>query len=290
MKRKLAVLSMLLFAIFTFTGMSQAQKFRVKLSGGYGTMATGDYNSFGAGLDDLLSTLEALGATTEGSFNKIGPGFEYELEFIVSLPAGFGVGVGVGYIQRSNTTELSATIPLLGSASASITPKIKAMPINVSGYYFTPGVTPIKFFVYGGFGYYYGTLTTDIREESTPPDFWSEQETTLKDQSWGLHGGVGLELKVDPRIAVFIEGRARYCKLTSWNGDGTYEDSTGFTDTDVGLMWYFEELDQNYGSGEWFPGITIATGRPTGPNIRNVREFEVNLSGISLRAGIRINF
>ncbi len=290
MKRKLTALSMLLFAIFTLTGMSHAQKFRIKLSGGYGTMATGDYNSFGAGLDDLLRALEALGATTEGSFNKIGPGFEYELEFIVSLPAGFGVGVGVGYLQRSNTTELSASIPLLGSASASIDPKIKAMPINISGYYFTPGVTPLKFFVYGGIGYYYGTLTTDIREESTPPDFWSEQEAKLKDQSFGLHGGVGLELKVDSRIAVFFEGRARYCKLTSWNGDGTYEDSLGFTDTDVGVMWYFEELDQDYGTGEWFPGITIATGRPTGPNFRNVREFEVNLSGISLRAGIRINF
>jgi hypothetical protein len=63
MKRKLAVLSMLLFAIFTLTGMSQAQEFRLKLGGGYGTMTTGDYNSFGAGLDDLISTLEALGAT-----------------------------------------------------------------------------------------------------------------------------------------------------------------------------------------------------------------------------------
>ncbi len=290
MKRKLAVLSMLLFAIFTLTSISHAQKFKVKLSGGYGTMATGDYNTFGAGLDDLLTTLEALGATTQGSFNKIGPGFEYEAEFIVSLPAGFGVGIGVGYIQRSETTELSASIPLVGSASASIDPKIKAMPINISGYYFTPGVAPLKFFVYGGFGYYYGTLTTDIREDSTPPDFWSEQEAKLKDQSFGLHGGVGLELKVDRRIAVFFEGRARYCKLTSWNGDGTYEDSTGFTDSDVGVLWYFEELDQDYGSGEWFPGITISTGRPTGPTVRNVREFEVNLSGISLRAGIRINF
>ncbi len=84
MKRKLAVLSMLFFAIFSLTGMSQAQGFRLKLSGGYGTMTTGDYNSFGAGLDDLVSILEALGATTEGEFNKINMGFEYEAEFILS--------------------------------------------------------------------------------------------------------------------------------------------------------------------------------------------------------------
>lgn len=281
---------MLLFAVFALTGMSQAQKFRVKLSGGYGTMATGDYNSFGAGLDDVLSALEALGATTEGEFNKINLGFEYEAEFIISLPAGFGVGVGVGYIHRGKMTEMNASIPLVGSASASIDPKIKAMPINVSAYYFTPGIAPLKFFVYGGFGYYFGKLTTDIRENSTPPDFWSKQEATLKDQSFGLHGGVGLEFKMAPRIAVFIEGRARYCKLKSWNGDGTYEDSDGFIYTDEGLMWYFEELDQNYGSGEWLPAITIATGSPSGPNIRNAREFEVNLSGISLRTGIRISF
>jgi len=290
MKRKLAVSSMLLFAIFTLTGMSQAQGFRLKLSGGYGTMTTGDYNSYGAGLDDVLSTLEALGATTEGEFNKINLGFEYEAEFILSLPAGFGVGVGVGYIQRSKMTELSATLPLFGSASASIEPKITAIPINLSAYYFTPGIASLKFFVYGGIGYYYGKLTTDIREESTPPAFWSEQEAMLKDQSFGLHGGVGLEFKVAPRIALFLEGRARYCKLKSWNGDGTYEDSDGNTVTDVGSLWYFEELDQNYGSGEWFPTITVATGPPSGPDIRNVRKFEVNLSGVSLRTGIRIKF
>lgn len=290
MKRKLVFSLMLLFAIFTLTSMSHAQKFRLKLSGGYGTMTAGDYNTFGAGLDDLLNTLEALGATTEGAFNKINAGFEYEAEFIVSLPAGFGVGVGVGYMERSKISELRASMPPLSSASAAIDPKIKAMPINISGYYFTPGVAPLKFFVYGGIGYYYGTFTTEIREDSTPPDFWSEEEAKLKDQNFGVHGGVGLELKVDSRIAIFVEGRARYCKLKSWNGDGTYEDSDGFTDTDVGTMWYFEELDQNYGSGEWFPAITISTGRPSEPDIRNVRKFEVNLSGISLRTGIRVKF
>ncbi len=290
MKRKLAVSSMLVFAIFTLTSMSQAQGFRLKLSGGYGTMTTGDYNSFGAGLDDLLSTLQALGATTEGEFNKINLGFEYEAEFILSLPAGFGVGVGVGYIQRNKPTEMNASIPLSGSASALIDPKITAIPVNLSAYYFTPGIAPLKFFVYGGIGYYYGRLTIDIREESAPPAFWSEQEAILKDQSFGSHGGVGLEFKVAPRFALFVEGRARYSKLKSWNANGTYEDSGGFTDIDTGSMWYYEQLDQNYDSGEWFPGITISTGPPSGPDIRNVRKFEVSLSGVSLRTGIRIRF
>ena len=93
-----------------------------------------------------------------------------------------------------------------------------------------------------------------------------------------------------PRIALFIEGRARYCKLNSWKGDSTYEDSDGNTGDEEGSMWYFELLDQNYGSGEWFPGITISTGTPSGPDIRNVRKFEVDLSGVSLRTGIRIKF
>ena len=101
MKRKLVVLSILLFTIFMTTGMSQAQGFRLKLTGGYGTVTTGDYNAFGDGMDRLLVIIEGLGASTEGEFNKINLGFEYEAEFILSLPAGLGVGVGVGYIQRS---------------------------------------------------------------------------------------------------------------------------------------------------------------------------------------------
>ncbi len=290
MKRKLAVSSMLLFAFFTLTGMSQAQGFRLKLSGGYGTMTIGDYNSYGAGLNDLVSILEALGATSEGEFDKINLGFEYEAEFILSLPAGFGVGVGVGYIRRGEMTELSVTLPPSGSAGADLEPKISAVPINLSAYYFTPGIAPLKFFAFGGIGYYFGRMTIDIREESTPPDFWSEQEGLLKDWGFGLHGGVGLEFKVAPRIALFLEGRARYCKLKSWKGDSTYEDSDGFRETDLGSLWYFELLDQNYGSGEWFPGITISTRAPSDPDLRNVRKFEVDLSGISLRTGIRIKF
>lgn len=290
MKRKLAVLSILLFTIFMTTGMSQAQGFRLKLTGGYGTMTTGDYNTFGAGLDRLLTVLEGLGATTEGEFNKINLGFEYEAEFIATLPAGFGLGVGVGYIHRSNMTDLSATIPLMGSASASIEPKITAIPVNLSAYYFTPGVVPLKLFAYGGIGYYFGKLSTSIREESTPPAFWSQQDIVLKDQVFGLHAGVGLEYNVAPRIALFIEGRARQCKLKGLEGDGNYVDSDGTTVTDTGSLWYLEELDTNYGSGEWFPGITLSRNSPTGAGIRNVRKFEVNLSGVSVRTGIRIRF
>jgi opacity protein-like surface antigen len=270
--------------------MSQAQGFRLKLTGGYGTMTTRDYNTFGEGLDSRLVILEGLGATTEGEFNKINLGFEYEAEFILSLPAGFGVGVGVGYIRRGKMTEINASIPLAGSASASIDPKITAIPVNLSAYYFTPGIVPIKFFVFGGVGFYSGKLTTVNREESSPPTFWSEQKSDFKDQNFGLHGGVGLEYNVAPKIALFIEGRARYCNLKSWNGDGIYKESTGYTGTDEGTMWYLEELDQNYDSGEWLPGITVSRMRPTGSNIRNVRKFEVNLSGVSLRTGIRIKF
>ena len=93
-----------------------------------------------------------------------------------------------------------------------------------------------------------------------------------------------------PKIALFIEGRARQGKLEGLEGDGNYEDSDGSTDADTGSLWYLEELDQNYGSGEWFPGITLSRNTPTGATIRNVRKFVINLSGISLRTGIRIRF
>ena len=36
--------------------------------------------------------------------------------------------------------------------------------------------------------------------------------------------------------------------------------------------------------------VPFFSSLPSGPDIRNVRKFEVNLSGISLRTGIRIKF
>lgn len=288
MKRIWTVLTAILFTFFASGGISQAVGFSLKITGGYGTMATGDYNTFGQDWERLINlTADSSGATASGEFKKLNFGLEYEAEFILNLFGGFGIGVGVGYIQRSNESELGLTDPLAGSLTITISPYFTATPINVSAYYFSPGVVPLKLFVYGGGGYYLARLKTTFRIEAEPPDIWGENEFELKDRGFGFHVGGGLEFKFIPKVSFFVEGRYRYCKLESWEGDETARNSDGFTEQDSGKLWYYEY--QDFG-GEWFSSIGISESQPDNPTIRNVRPFQADLSGFVLRVGVRIKF
>lgn len=291
MKRKLAVLSTIIFALFTLTGMGQAQGINLKLFGGYGMMTTGDYNTFGESMESYFDdAVLYLGLTKEGEFEKLKMGFEYGGEIVVKLIGGIGIGVGAGYIQRSSETEMSLEEPLVGSINFSSKPDFSAIPVTLSLYYFLPSPPLVDIYLNGGVGYYFGktkhTLRIDTEITGLPTD-WIETVGEIKDQGIGFHGGLGLEFSMGSNIGLFVEGKGRYCKLKSWEGDETTTGSAGSA-THSGTMWFCELRDSD--TGQWYSALILLDVEPSGSDVRNVREFEVDLSGISVRVGIKIKF
>jgi len=117
--------------------------------------------------------------------------------------------------------------------------------------------------------------------------YFENYEGEIRDKGLGFHAGAGLEFNIAPKIAIFIEGKGRYCKLKSWEGDSTQTFSNGWTESESGTMWYYEA--QNLYTGKWYSKWYLGD-KPSGFNIRNIRKFAINLTGISLRTGIRIKF
>ncbi len=298
MKRKLIALPTMIFAFFFLTGpgFGQAQDFikgfSLKFTGGYGTMATGDYNTMGKSQEQYFDDYSALlGVTRTGEFKKLNMGLEFEGELIMDLGGTFGIGFGVGYIRRSNESELDLSLTGVGSLSYSNAPIITVTPVNLSLYFFPPIAPSMNIYLYGGLGYYIGKVTSTLRADTQLvgfPSYWAETETEVKDKGLGFHAGAGLEFNIAPKIAIFIEGKGRYCKLKSWEGDETTVDSDGWTESSSGTTWYYEA--QDYDTGNWYSMIALQEDKPSGFGIRDIREFKVNLTGISLRAGIRIKF
>jgi len=300
MKKKLITLSTMIFVFFflTSTGIGQAQDFikgfSLKFTGGYGTMATGDYNTIGEDqeqyFDDYKALIESWNGfqvSRTGEFKKINMGLEFEGELIMDLGGTFGIGFGVGYIRRSNESETGLSIPGIGSISYSIEPIITVTPVNLSLYFFPPIAPSMNIYLYGGLGYYMGKLTAT--SEMAADGYWEKSESELKDKGLGFHAGAGLEFNIAPKIVIFIEGKGRYCKLKSWEGDSTLTDSDGWTGSESGTLWYYE-AQGFYDTGKWYSMIVLQEDKPSGYDIRNIREFAANLSGISLRTGIRIKF
>jgi len=270
-----------MFVFFSLAGICKAQgfikRFSLKFTGGYGTMATGDYNTFGeakeAYLKDWVETFESMGFrfTKEGEFNKLNLGFEYEGEFILNLFGGFGIGVGAGYIKRSNESEMR--VYELGSISNFIKAEFSAVPVNLNAYYFFPITSFVNIFINGGFSYYFGKMIIfrEHYEEYPAFSWWEKNESKIKDQSLGFHGGIGFEFNINSKFGFFIEGKGRYCILRGWKGNDTYEHSIGLKEENSGAMWFGEQAALMI--GEWYPFfLTVSEEKPTYFNVRNVRE------------------
>lgn len=302
MKRKLIILSTMIFFFLALTGIGQAQDFikgfSLKFTGGYGTMAIGDLNTFIEGADTFLGDVAGLfGGTKEGELKKLNKwGYDLEGEIIMNLTENFGIGVGAGYIQKRSTDSWASArkeIIFGVGMTISLKPEFSAIPINLSVYYFSSVAPSVNIFLYGGLGYYFGKVTASATLVQdfilAPPQLWSEElKIEAKDQNFGLHGGIGLEFNVAPKIALFIEGKGRYCKLKSWKGDGTIT-SGGNTERESGTIW-FAEIEVEPATGIYIPFIFPSEEEPSEDDARNVRKFEADLSGISLKVGIRIKF
>lgn len=295
MKKRFIASLTLACAVIFLTGFGQAQdimpKFSLKMTGGYGTMKVGDLNAFIETLDTYLSDIADLwDISKEGEGKKINMGLEFEGEFMLKLMKSFGIAIGAGYIMRSSESTLS-----IYDAAARETyifkPEVKAIPVNLGIYFFSSILPSTDLYLNGGVSYYFGKGKSALRseyEEAGEIQGWSESVGNIKDKGIGFFGGIGLEFNFGPALSLFVEGKGRYCKLNNWSGDETYTYYDGFSDTNSGTMWYYEFYDDEL--GKWYPFLTMMDEEPSGTDIRNVRKFEADLSGFSLRAGFKIKF
>jgi len=288
----------MLLAFFFLARTGQAQDFikgfSLKLMGGYGNMAVGDFNTVMEDLETLFSDIASLiGIEKEGEFKELNRGFECEGEFIMNLAGNFGIGIGAGYIQRKEKSEFSIKggEPIVNLAY-SLEPKFTAIPIKLSVHYFYPISSKVNIFLNGGIGYYFGTITYHTRVDmqwSPQEEEWEKEEIEVKDNALGFHGGLGFEYNVTENIAFFAEGAARHAKLKDWEGDYSSNYMDVLTEQSSGTLWYFEALGPS-GLEKYYSGLEIKKEKPTGTNIKNARKAEGDLSGFSFRAGIRVKF
>jgi len=289
MKKKFIVLSTMIFTFFSMTGIGQAQlRLSFKATGGYGTISLGDINAVIKSKDNMLKDLASIyGYTKEGALEKINWGLNFEGEFILNLTDNLGIGLGSGYIQWKKSSTASLIVETEGTINYNVEPTITAIPIKISVYYFYPVASRMNIFLKGGIGYYFGKITLSSKEEMIATLYrvkvW--QDFKVRDNGIGFHGGLGFEYNIVQNIAFFVEGEGRYAKLKDWKGDVTYIDLWDqLTKKRSGTFWYYEF--ERY--GKYYSDVDIREDKPTDPHFKNLRKFECNLSGLSLKVGIRI--
>lgn len=294
--KRTSVIPLTIICILFFTGASYAQgypkKFSLKLSGGYGNTMGGDMEAFIDGLNSETTDLAAvLGFTQTGELENVNWGLDFEGEFVLNLTENFGIGFGVGCLERKSKSQAELEFLPLIKASISWEPKYTAIPLYLSGYCYFPVAQKMNVFLKAGVGYYFAKIRYEVLEENESlgyPGTWNRDEGEATDERIGFHGGFGFEYDITENIALYIEGTRRYVTFKNWKVKNTETDSSGAEVNQSGTFWYVKEFKEE--TGKHYASMMISENKPSYPWLKDIRRAEISLSGFSFRVGVKIRF
>lgn len=284
--KRIRVLILFLLITLLFIPHTNAADVSLKLSGGRSFFNPQNINR---SLDDwALVVKKDMDADpdwthAEGNVSELHSGLEFGAEILVAITPRITVGIGAGYLY-SELIEDKAAITLdseLGTWLLVKPIKISALPFTISGYYFFPLSSSVKLYMMGGAGKVWGKYI--VREgwsEITDDDFvyWSFQRASGHGSI--VLAGFGFEYEFEPGLRIFFEGSGRMCQISDFQGESNQEET--------GTLYYSEEYRQDYEI--WQSNNQIKAAAPSGENYKSVQKATVDLSGLSIRIGLVINF
>jgi opacity protein-like surface antigen len=259
-------------------------EFSLKLYGGMNYLLASDINNHLQATTDYWND---RGVDVNGEFEPLQMGIDFGGEFIINLTPHIGIALGGSYIQASSKSTVN-NVWFGYSYQDTANPKITAVSLTLSTHFNFPLGKRFNFTAHGGLGYYLGTFSWNYGYDSEFDDI--EENWEGKANALGFQGGLGLELNFSSGIALVVEGFGRYAKLKGLKGDYFFEQTNQEQESiDDATLWYYE-----WGSsltGNYYPTIKFDDEKPEETSsIKNVREGEVNLTGFSVRLGIKIRF
>jgi len=299
-KKRLACLALLFFSLVFLNRTSWADekenfksRFSIKLSGGLSYITGGDINRHLKTYDNYLSEMTYY----EGGETKIihyGSDLEGEIRWEISSK--FALSAGIGYIYGENKSYFEFWGPFPFHIHWEhrqhyiILPKIRVIPLKLGIYFTLPLLSRINLFFDIGMDYYLSKASLYKDHGSSgfagyDIIYTKEEKYDLSANGFGFYSGIGLEYNIANNLALLLEVQGRYARL---NLKGKKISSVWELPwVEEGGKLYIGErdlLDEGY--GEHCPDLVISQSAPSG-NV-NVRKAILDLSGLSLRVGIRI--
>jgi hypothetical protein len=286
--RKSIIFCVPLFTIFTFIGYAntpQKNKLELKITGGISRVTGTDYEAVSDGRDRLnkIST-EAAGGIFSSERNSFDWGGEVAGEIVFNLGSQFALSGGVGYIAGEFSNTRMSTHESVTTGSSGISFKAKAVPVTAGINYFLPVSSESRIIIGACVDYYFASFSSSsYRENNTP----YRQDTDSKGSGgdFGFHGGVAFEYDLSKKVAVVIEGFGRYAKIRGFEGNRNQNDTNNVRSSTKGKYYTHERF---VWTDEWHTRVSIGPDPPTGEDVRNVRDYEMDFSGFTIRIGLKI--
>ena len=283
-KGNIIVITIISILLLSQTALSdEAGKFKpeleINLMGGYRSINIGDLNTYLKSFDKFLTeTKDYQGDQIKAlhHFPEIGLALSWNLNSRVA------VDFGLEFISPKKRSSFGLTEDVLPSAYYQeyyIEQKVKVWPLTLRGCYLVLASPEVNLSVDLGLTYSFSRCHLNIWESSPvmpPPAVYS-----LKAHGPGLVGGIYLEHKLNSFLALRLEAQGRYSKLTRFEGS-----TTGTEDEGQGFLYIGEKYNPQ--SDRYEPYLITSSSMPAGDEFRNMRKASLDLSGFSLKLGLKI--
>jgi len=262
-----------------------AVEFSLKINAGPAWMNGGDLNKSISGWRQYYEDRQSPIFSSSYRMNEIHGAYEVGAEVMVKLSSRWSIGLGIGFLPRSQNGEISTKLASRENYTLSATQsgtvsreettsqlpsyEVKAVPITLSAYYLLPVGEKYRLYLGGGGGLYssryryheeysYRFNYTDDQHSAGSSvqyvDRYSstgEYRETAKTQTFGFHGSAALDIKIRPSFFITFEVLERWVNFKGWEGEKT--DSYDWTHT-WGLWGAYSdqgETDESYSGKLW---------------------------------------
>jgi hypothetical protein len=244
-----------------------------------GDLKKGTSGMYDQGAADLIDSGFAVVSSDKESLDS---GYEITGDLVYYLSPKFGLGIGGGWLRARRESIFRFSVPgsLLNYTMVSA-PKLGVTSIRLGVFYALPLNRLLTVYLNAGPAYYFvsfqygGNIVTPADQDSILQD--------VRARSLGFEGGVGLEIRMNQRLAFIIEAQGRYAKVSGFEGkESIYRVIGGpvFSAVENGTLFYVE--------GDGFQRLDIFPGGPPAGVI--AKEAELDLTGVSLQAGLNFKF
>lgn len=258
------------------------RKLSINFTTGYCSMNVGDLNTYLKSFDNYLRE------TTNYEGGKIKTLYyfpEISLELRWDLSSRFAVNVGMGVMSEKKESSFEFTeddSPYIYYRHYYIEQEIKVLPLILKSHYSALLSSRVHLSLNFGLAYYFSKCYLTIHESL--PIMPLPMTCSVNTKGPGLICGIGLEYNLASFLVLMIEAQGRYSKLRKLEGYtyGFY----GFGEDGEGILYIGEKY---YAADDRYrPYLITSPSKPSGAEYRNIREAVLDLSGFSLKFGIRI--
>lgn len=285
MKKSLAIALFLLMA----AARAYPQDVSFKLMGGMTWVQGDDYNKGIAGAWQLIRDSSA---TVTGNYRGFKNAPSFQVEIVTHWGKRIAVGLGGGYFQIANSdlvTSQGTTADSSYTISTTIKPQLSVIPFYLNVYYKINITSAISLHAFAGPAFQIVQFSSQRQTTSTLGSLTELETFKASSPSLGYQAGASLTVRIARGLALVADGFYRNGRASNFSGNWLLSSSSATGQVNKSsstyAFWYY-----TFVPGASYPAIGFfdVTG-PSGDGISGVRKADINLSGFTLTAGLRID-